>query len=91
MGKFTFHYRFLRGAYIGGGVSQAGPKWEQPYMLETPNLYKSFAGYSITKWWSLQFNWDNMTNRRYVQTVGSTASVLVALPGEISVETRFHW
>jgi hypothetical protein len=32
-----------------------------------------------------------MTNRRYVQTVGSTASVLVALPGEISLETRFHW
>jgi outer membrane receptor for monomeric catechols len=91
LGKFTITHGPMKGLYAGMGGYQTGVKYEQPFIISTPNLYNSFAGYDINKYWSVQVNWDNMTDKRYINETYGTYETLTALPGEISFSTRFHW
>ena len=90
-GKYTCKSGPLKGFYIGGGGYQTGRKYEQPYIIETPNLYNSFAGYPLIRNCSVQLNWDNMTNARYINETYGNYETETALPGEMSIEVRFHW
>ena len=92
-GKFTFKTGPLKGLYIGGGGYQTGRKYEQPFIIETPNLYNSFAGFAYHQKLGVrdQLNWDNMTNARYINETYGTYETETALPGEMSLEVRFHW
>jgi len=92
LGKVTFKQGVLRNAFIGLGGYETGRKYDGNYIVLTPNIYKMFAGYSINKWWSLQFNWDNMTNDRTISEIYSGGSMVEVGPaGEMSLSTRFHW
>jgi len=91
LGKYKVKSGPIKGFYLGLGGYATGRKYEAPYIIGTPHLYNSFAGYEINRYWNVQLNWDNMTNAAYINETYSTEETERALPGEMSVETRFHW
>jgi outer membrane receptor for ferric coprogen and ferric-rhodotorulic acid len=90
LGKFTFK-EGPKGLFLGASGNQVGKKFQGDYILETPNMYKAFAGYIINKNWTVQVNWDDVSNDRYPIYIDTVASVQVAPAGEISFVSKFRW
>ena len=91
LAKYAWTSGTLRGLMIGGGLYTQGTKHEADIQVAFPTTYNLFARYEIGKRWGLQFNWDNVTDKRYVVAVTTAGLVQSNDPGTIRVQLRYHW